>query len=119
MNRKLLVPVNGKRIRELRQAKGWSAYRLGEKTGLSPSGIWDLERGRNKRTWHLEKIAHALGVDAIEIKRSFSDLPSPNDLRFEHTPGKEFVLFLTRADGQKEEIRGQTCLVTVIINIQK
>src|SRR3989304_6789721 len=70
MNRKLLVPVNGKRIRELRQTKGWSAQHLAEKIGLSASAIWDLERGRNRRTFHLEALARALKVDPLELRRS-------------------------------------------------
>jgi len=70
MLKKLLIPVNGKKIRELRQAKGLSAQRLGLLAGLSASGIWDLERGRNRRTFHLEALARALKVDPSELKRS-------------------------------------------------
>lgn len=66
-SRKLLVPVNGKKIREFREAKGWSAYKLGAKTGLSPSAIWDLERGRNRSTYHVIEIAHALGIFPTEL----------------------------------------------------
>lgn len=67
-NKGLLIPVNGKKIRKLREARGWSAYKLATKTGLSASAIWDLERGRNMRTWHLLEIAQALGVDPVEIQ---------------------------------------------------
>jgi len=69
-SRKLLIPVNGPKIREFRRMKGWSAQHLAEKIGLCASTIWDLERGRNKSSWHLEAIARALNVDPVELKRS-------------------------------------------------
>jgi len=51
----------GKRIRALRQAKGWTQEELAGTAGLHPTYIGGIERGeRNLSFDNLLKIAHAL-----------------------------------------------------------
>lgn len=42
------IKVNGERIRELREDRGWSQFQLSRKTGWSRSAIASWERGVNK-----------------------------------------------------------------------
>lgn len=58
----------GKRIRELRKARGFSQEALGEKCSFSFSYIGGIERGENNVSIkNLEKIANALNVDLYEF----------------------------------------------------
>jgi transcriptional regulator with XRE-family HTH domain len=51
----------GKRIRELRLAKGWSQEELAARSGLHPTYIGGIERGeRNLGLDNLLKLARAL-----------------------------------------------------------
>lgn len=53
----------GKRLRELRKAKGLSQERLAELAGINPKYYSDVERGkRNITIKNLERIASQLGV---------------------------------------------------------
>lgn len=53
----------GERLREARQAKGWSLRALGEKTGFSASFLSQVELGQSSPSLgSLEKIANALGL---------------------------------------------------------
>lgn len=53
------------RLRELREAKGWSQSELATRTGVSHSTIHRLETGKHKGIDFatLEKLADALGCD--------------------------------------------------------
>lgn len=56
------------RIRQLRQEKGWSQAELGERAGLAPSYVSELERGLKPiNTRRLHQIAKALGIEAHEL----------------------------------------------------
>ncbi|MEK3705476.1 helix-turn-helix transcriptional regulator [Paenibacillus sp. FSL R7-0198] len=58
----------GRRIRELRKAKGWTQEQLAEAAGLHYSYIGGVERGvRNISLETLEKIICAFNIPAIEI----------------------------------------------------
>lgn len=53
----------GKRIRQLRQEKGWSQEELGEKAKLHRTYIGMIERAEKNITLeNIEKLAKALGV---------------------------------------------------------
>lgn len=56
------------RIRELREQKGWSTYKLAELVGTTQSTIHRLEAGRRKLTveW-MRRIADALGVQPADL----------------------------------------------------
>lgn len=58
----------GNRVRELRQAKGWSQEELGFRAGLHRNYIGGIERGeRNVALLNLEKLANALGVRPADL----------------------------------------------------
>lgn len=53
----------GKRIRQLRQGKGWSQEHLADEAGMHRTYLWGIEQGvRNPSIRHLSQIADALGV---------------------------------------------------------
>ncbi|ANY68773.1 hypothetical protein BBD42_21605 [Paenibacillus sp. BIHB 4019] len=58
----------GKRVREIRKAKGYSQTSLGEKCGFAFSYIGGIERAENNISIKsLEKIADALDVELYEF----------------------------------------------------
>jgi len=58
----------GKRLRELRQAKGLAQDQLAIKAGLNPSYVGFIERGeRNPTLQTIWKLAQALRVDLKEF----------------------------------------------------
>ena len=58
----------GKRIKELRIAKGWTQAKLAEKSGIEPSNISHIERAATKLSLPtLINIANALGATLDEI----------------------------------------------------
>jgi len=58
----------GKRIRALRERKGWTQYELGEKAGIDPKYLGSIERGEvNVSVGKLCGIAEALGVEVWEL----------------------------------------------------
>lgn len=59
----------GKRIKEARVARGWSQGQLGERAGVSQTGISSWERGRTEPTRDdVRRVAAALGVEVGEIE---------------------------------------------------
>lgn len=57
-----------KRVRTLRQQKGWSQNKLSKITGVSQTTISAIENGeRNKSYYTIKKIAAALGVTMDEL----------------------------------------------------
>ena len=58
----------GKRIRQLRQARGWSQEHLANEAGIHRTYMWGIERGvRNPSLRHLTCIADALGLPIAEL----------------------------------------------------
>lgn len=58
----------GKRLRELRVAKGWSQYAIAERTGILRCNIWRIEKGQfipGLET--LATLARALEIDLYEL----------------------------------------------------
>jgi transcriptional regulator with XRE-family HTH domain len=63
-----LILEAGRRIRKLRQEKGWSQERLAEETGLYSLYIGNVERGQKSiGIDNVFKIAYALGVKPREL----------------------------------------------------
>ena len=62
----------GRRVRQLRLAKGWTQEKLAEHTGLHPTYIGGVERGeRNLGLDNLLKIARALGEHPAALLSDF------------------------------------------------
>lgn len=60
-----MTPIHLRKIKELRDAKGWSQEELAERAGVRRPTITELENGRGNPTLQtIESIANALGVDA-------------------------------------------------------
>ena len=58
----------GRRVRELRQARGYSQEELAERSGLHRTYISSLERGqRNVGIDNVRVLAQALGVPAADL----------------------------------------------------
>lgn len=58
----------GQRVRQLREARGWSQEHLAVVVGLDRSYVGSVERGeRNVSLENIEKFAHALGVKLAEL----------------------------------------------------
>jgi DNA-binding XRE family transcriptional regulator len=61
----------GKRIRQLRQDKGWSQERLANEAGMHRTYMWGIERGvRNPSLRHLTCIAEALELPIAALFES-------------------------------------------------
>lgn len=59
----------GRRLRELREARGLSLPKLGELTGIAFQTIAKYERGENVPNWQtVEKLADALGVKMDDFR---------------------------------------------------
>lgn len=91
----------GKRIRELRKAKGWTQEQFAEAASLHYSYIGGVERGdRNISLETLEKIVAAFNVPAIELFR-FEDETQRRKALDEHmallsSKSAEEIVALTR-----------------------
>ncbi len=58
----------GRRVRALREAKGWSQESFAEECGLHRTYIGGIERGeRNVGLVNVERIAMALGVEIADL----------------------------------------------------
>ena len=58
----------GKRIRQLRNTKGWSQEYLADEAGMHRTYLWGIEQGvRNPSIRHLVQIADALGVSVAAL----------------------------------------------------
>lgn len=61
----------GKRVRALREAKGWTLERLGEEARMNELQVGHIERGASDvKLSTVLKLARALGVTASELLRS-------------------------------------------------
>jgi transcriptional regulator with XRE-family HTH domain len=64
----------GRKVRQLRLAKGWTQEELSEQTGLHPTYIGGVERGeRNLGLDNLLKIARALGEHPSALLAEFPE----------------------------------------------
>jgi transcriptional regulator with XRE-family HTH domain len=57
-----------RRLKELREARGWTWYRLAKESGISTDGIAKMERpGTDPKLSTLHKLAAAFGIDVAEL----------------------------------------------------
>lgn len=60
----------GRRIRQLREQRGWTQEKLADEAGLASRHIQQLEHGeRWPRADTLRRLAEAFGIEAEEILR--------------------------------------------------
>jgi transcriptional regulator with XRE-family HTH domain len=63
-------PAFAGRLKELRQAAGWTQYELGVRSGVQPNTIARLEQGKAGPTWAtVRALAKALGVTPNDFMR--------------------------------------------------
>jgi transcriptional regulator with XRE-family HTH domain len=63
-------PTFGHRLRELREARGWSQQDLAIKAGITQSGISYLEIGKKDPGWEtVQALARALEVSTEDFRR--------------------------------------------------
>jgi len=62
----------GKRLRQLREAKGWTLEVLAESAGMNELQVGHIERGASDpKLSTITKLARALGVPPGELHRDF------------------------------------------------
>ena len=72
----------GRRIRSLRQARGFTQQELGERAELSYKYLGAVERGKeNPSLLVLERIATGLGVELLDIFNFSHEETNPGTLR--------------------------------------
>jgi len=65
---------NRRTIRDYREARGWSQAELAFRSGVSPSTVYNWERGRNEpRVAQLRTLARVLGVTMENIAMTEDD----------------------------------------------
>lgn len=66
----------GRRVRELRTARGWSQEELAHRAGVHWTYLGGIERGeRNPALLNIGRVARALGVSLGELFDPVHDLP--------------------------------------------
>lgn len=69
--KKKIDPTFGRRLRELREAKGWSQAQLADEAGMLYQNIARIERGESEPVWSTAlRLAAALGADVGEFVTS-------------------------------------------------
>src|SRR4051794_9045235 len=94
----MIVDWFGGRLRELREAKGWTRKQLAELASLSESGVRDLELSNRKPAWEtVLALSAALGVDCTAFPQPPADRepagpggpkPHPPPVSVSEPPGK-------------------------------
>ena len=116
----------GKRIKQLRKARGWSAEQLAERTGISPATIYRYENGTTEepKSSMLRRIAEALNVDVWQIIQfdniSMDDLSSNAEKSVYQTreeladdPDRKALLNLARY-GSAQDVRAVASLIDAL-----
>lgn len=71
----------GRRIRDIRKAKGWTQEELGSKADVSYKFVGEIERGQQNPSFDtLAKIADALGVELIDLFRFEQGIANRKDI---------------------------------------
>ena len=64
----LVAKTLGRRIRQLRQGRGWSQEYLADEARMHRTYLWGIEQGtRNPSIRHLTRIADALAVPIASL----------------------------------------------------
>ena len=101
----------GKRIKEIRTAKGWTQAKLAEASGVEPSNISHIERAATKLSLPtLVNIANALDVTLDEI--IYGSL-----IKSAHISAKMVDDIL--ADCSPEELKSITEIIKAVKNVLK
>lgn len=80
----------GERLRELREAKGVTAYRLAQLAGVSRQTLSSIEVGRADPSWDTAiRVARALGISLDELAGDDVELPSAEEPKKAGRPRKE------------------------------
>jgi transcriptional regulator with XRE-family HTH domain len=80
----------GGRLRELREQKAWTRKQLAEASGLSSSGLRDLELGLRKPAWEtVLALSKALGVDCTAFTQEPAEREPAGPGRPRKAPGVE------------------------------
>jgi transcriptional regulator with XRE-family HTH domain len=75
----------GKRLKALREAKGWTRYRLAKLAGLTNEGVVRVEAGdTDPKLSTLVKLAGAFGVEVWEML----EMASKVEVKGRKRPGK-------------------------------
>jgi transcriptional regulator with XRE-family HTH domain len=68
----------GERLKALREARGWTRYRLAKLAGLTNEGVVKLEEpGADPKLSTLVKLAGAFGVKVCELLPEATPAPQP------------------------------------------
>lgn len=87
----------GRRIRQLRKAKGLTQEQLAGKAGLDAKYYGSLERGeRNATLTSLEKVASALGVEPLQLFL----FTAPGEVKAEKIAEAKILDALRRSDAR-------------------
>jgi len=71
----------GRRIRSLRNTRGWTQEQLGAEAGINYKFLGEIERGQQNPSFNvLIKIADALGVDLMELFRLESEISDRKEI---------------------------------------
>ena len=71
----------GRRIRKLRQAKGWTQQELGEYADMNYKFLGEIERGQQNPSFNvLMKIAGALGIEMTELFRFGQEITNRQEI---------------------------------------
>jgi transcriptional regulator with XRE-family HTH domain len=66
------------RLKELREAAGWTQQELARRAGMTREGIAQLETGRREPGWgSVVRLCQALGVGADAFLRPPTERPAP------------------------------------------
>lgn len=65
----------GDKIRQAREAKGWSQADLGQKVGVSQVSIQKIETGETRQSKHLPRILLSLGMPISDYDEAFPAAP--------------------------------------------
>jgi diguanylate cyclase (GGDEF)-like protein len=102
--------ANGKRVKELRNARGWTQEELAEQAEISPRTVEKLEAGKSVRHRTLMSVAEALGVSRQDIeapapapKDAGEPAPPEADTRTATEEGRTREASLTAAAGKRPE----------------
>jgi transcriptional regulator with XRE-family HTH domain len=75
----------GKRLKAMREAQGWTRYRLAKLSGLTTEGVVRLEEpGNDPKLSTLVKLAGAFGVEVWELL----EMASKVEVKSRKRPGK-------------------------------
>lgn len=67
--KKKIDPELGRRVRALREERGWTQSQLGDRAGMGYQEVARIERGEREPTWSTAlKLADALGVALDDLR---------------------------------------------------